>query len=227
MDSENGVSAADRRARIESPAGQRLVAAMRASIGRRGIAGSTFDQIGAEAEVRRGSIAWYVGTKERLIAEVMRADADERLGRLHDQLGRAESIDELIAASERLLEEFLDAETGAHVLVQEMRSLAFRNGAIGEVQTELRRRWRQAFVELLVAKTGEGVIDPIGKPEGTATLLTALAQGIAAEAMADADWDRGETVRQAAEAVRHVLGAGRAAGSSGRRGEGRAPAPGR
>lgn len=209
MKHENGLSAQERRSRIESPAGQRLVAAMRDSIRRRGVAGSTFDRIAPEAGVSRGSIAWYFGTKERLVAEVMRVEADERLGRLGERLGRAGSVDELIAASVLLLDDFLDPERGLHVVLQEIRSYAFRNGAVGAVQTELRHRWRAALVDLLRAKTDEGVIELIGDPEGTAALFTALGQGIAAEAMDDPDWDRTEAVRQAGEAARYVLGAPR------------------
>ncbi|HLM08902.1 MAG TPA: helix-turn-helix domain-containing protein, partial [Thermoleophilaceae bacterium] len=70
MESKNGVPAAERDRRIASPAGQRLVAAARESIRERGVAGTTFDRIAPEAGVSRGSIAWYFGTKERLLAEV-------------------------------------------------------------------------------------------------------------------------------------------------------------
>lgn len=205
MEHENGLSASERRARIESPAGQRLVAAMRRSISRRGIAGSTFDRVAPEADVSRGSIAWYFGTKDRLLAEVMRADADERLGHLHAHLDRAESVDGLVSTCSRLLDEYLDSERGPHVVVQEMGSLAAQNGTIGEVQAELRRRWRRTLGKLLKAKADEGVIELSGDPAGTATLLTALAQGIAVEALADPDWDRTEAVRQAGVVARGLL----------------------
>jgi len=207
MERENRISAEERGRRIASPAGQRLVATMRRSVGRRGVAGSTFDRLAPEAGVRRGSIAWYVGTKERLLAEVMRADAEERLTRLHEQLDRAGSVDDIIAAMVRLLDDFLDPELGTYVLAHEMRVVGLRNGAIGAVQGELQARWRAAVVELFELKTGEGIIELRGDPQATAALLTAIGQGIAAEAMSDPGWDRTETVRQAAVAVRHLLGA--------------------
>src|SRR5919206_2537051 len=108
VSSENGISAAERDRRVASPAGQRLVAAARRSIAERGVAGTTFDRIAPEAGVSRGSIAWYFGTKERLLAEVMRADSDRRLARMRERVEPARSCEELIAAFGELLDEFLD-----------------------------------------------------------------------------------------------------------------------
>jgi AcrR family transcriptional regulator len=214
MGDENEVSTEERGRRIDSPAGRRLVAAMRTSISRRGIAASTFDRIAPEAEVSRGSIAWYFGTKERLIAEVMRADAEDRLQSLNQWIGEADSVDGLVAAAAQLLDDYLDAERGPHVVVQELGSFAVQNGTVGAVQTEVRRRWRQTLGELLQAKADQGVIELIGDPEGTATLFTALGQGIAAESLADPRWDRSEATRQATEVARALLGAPTAAAGS-------------
>lgn len=205
MQSENGVSDEERERRIGSPAGRRLVEATRLSIGRRGIAASTFDRIAPEAGVSRGSIAWYFGTKERLLAEVMRVDAEERLARLSEETERAGSLDELIAAWRGMLAEFLDGDEGAHVAAHEMATLAVQNGSIGAVHTELRRRWRQSLAGLLEAKEREGTIGLAGGGAATASLLTALAFGIASEALADPAWDRGETEGQAAEMARAAL----------------------
>jgi AcrR family transcriptional regulator len=207
MEREDDITEEERARRMSSPAGRRLVAAMRHSVSRRGVNGSTFDRVAPEAGVSRGSIAWYCGTKERLLAEVMRADAEERLGRLHEHLEGATSVDDVVAATVRLLDDFLDPELGPSVLVHEMRTFGLRNGAIHAVQAELQARWRTAMVELLEVKSDEGVIDLSGDPEATAALFTAVGQGIAAEAMADPDWDRTETVRQAEVAARHLLGA--------------------
>src|SRR5215210_4180972 len=114
---ENGVSAAERDRRIASAAGQRLVAAARESIRKRGVAGTTFDRIAPQAGVSRGSIAWYFGTKERLLAEMMRTDADRRLSRMRERLAEARSGDDLIAACAALLHEFLDEQGGPQVVL--------------------------------------------------------------------------------------------------------------
>lgn len=179
---------------------------MRQSISRRGVAASTFDRIAPEAGVSRGSIAWYFGTKERLIAEVMRAETDELLDRLGEHLGAADSSEALIAAAVRFLDDFLDSERGPHIFAQEIVTFAFENGSIGEVQADLRQCWRATLTELLADKADAGVIELIGAPEGTAALITAMGQGIAAEAMADPSWERDEAVRQAIEVFRTLFG---------------------
>jgi AcrR family transcriptional regulator len=79
---ENGISGGGARAAHRLAAGQRLIAAERESVRERGVAGTTFDRIFPRAGVSRGSIAWYFGTKERLLAEVLRADSDRRLARM-------------------------------------------------------------------------------------------------------------------------------------------------
>ena len=112
MAHENGISAEERERRIASPAGQRLIAAARESVRERGVAGTTFDRIAPRAGVSRGSMAWYFGTKERLLAEVLRADSDRRLARMRRKLEDARSGDDLIAASAALLHEFLDDDDG-------------------------------------------------------------------------------------------------------------------
>ena len=59
---------------IEGEKAQRIVEAMRSSVARRGVAGSTFDHVAREARVSRGLLHYYFGTKERLLAEVVRRD---------------------------------------------------------------------------------------------------------------------------------------------------------
>ena len=124
----------------------------------------------------------------------MRADAEERLARLHEHLGRATSVDEVVSASVRLLDDFLDPELGPSVLVHEMRMLGLRNGAIGAVQVELQERWRSAVVELFELKAEEGVIELSGIPRPRPPSSPLSGRG-SPEAMADPEWDRTETVR--------------------------------
>jgi len=203
---ENGLSAAERERRVASPAGQRLVAAARESVRRRGVAGTTFDRIAPEADVSRGSIAWYFGTKDRLLAEVMRADSDRRLARMREKLPPARSSEELIAAFGELLDDFLDGAGGPQVVLGEMASVALRNEEIRAAQVELRRRWRSELAAMLERKVEEGVIALPGSPEAAAALLTALAEGIAIETACDPDWNPREAIAQAAIAARSVIG---------------------
>src|SRR5256885_11453409 len=65
---------------------QRIVEAMRSSVARRGIAGSTFEHVAREAGVSRGLLHYYFGTKEALLVEVVRRDTEHRIARLDEPL---------------------------------------------------------------------------------------------------------------------------------------------
>ena len=69
-------AAANRPRDLAGDKAQRIVDAMRASVARRGAAGSTFDHVAREAGVSRGLLHYYFGTKERLLVEVVRRDAE-------------------------------------------------------------------------------------------------------------------------------------------------------
>ena len=55
----------------------RIVEAMRSSVARRGISGSTFEHVAREAGVSRGLLHYYFGTKEALLVEVPPPPADQ------------------------------------------------------------------------------------------------------------------------------------------------------
>jgi AcrR family transcriptional regulator len=92
---------------IEGDKAQRIVDAMRASVARRGVAGSTFDHVAREAGVSRGLLHYYFGTKERLLAEVVRRDTELRLQILDQRLAGARSADDFIALLVYALEELV------------------------------------------------------------------------------------------------------------------------
>ena len=75
---------------------QRIVDAMRSSVAKRGVAGSTFDHVAREAGVSRGLLHYYFGTKERLLTEVVRHDCSLRMALLDQQLRGAQTADDFI-----------------------------------------------------------------------------------------------------------------------------------
>src|SRR6187455_1035807 len=85
---------------IEGEKAQRIVEAMRSSVARRGVAGSTFDHVAREARVSRGLLHYYFGTKERLLAEVLRRDCEVRMASLDARMEGAETLDDVL---ERML----------------------------------------------------------------------------------------------------------------------------
>ena len=83
------MEAASRQRPIEGDKAARIVDAMRASVALRGVAASTFDHVAREAQVSRGLLHYYFGTKERLLAEVVRRDCDLRMVVIDAQLAGA------------------------------------------------------------------------------------------------------------------------------------------
>src|SRR4051794_30481743 len=84
---------------------ERIVDAMRASVAARGVAGSTFDHVAREAGVSRGLLHYYFGSKEKLLAEVVRRDCDLRMHALDVQLAGARTPDDFVDLLRLSLEE--------------------------------------------------------------------------------------------------------------------------
>ena len=82
--------------RLPGEKAQRIVEAMRSSVARRGVAGSTFDHVARAAGVWRGLLHYYFGTKERLLAEVVRHDCDVRMALVDEQLTDAKTPDDVL-----------------------------------------------------------------------------------------------------------------------------------
>src|SRR4051812_4722710 len=106
--------------KLEGEKARRIVDAMRASIGKRGAAGSTFDVVAREAGVSRGLLHYYFGTKERLLVEVVRQDCDVRIARLDTALANASSVDQIIEALVTSLESFVIEEPDSQAVVYEL-----------------------------------------------------------------------------------------------------------
>ena len=104
--------------RLDSDKAKRIVEAMRASVGRRGAAGSTFDHVAQEAGVSRGLLHYYFGSKERLLVEVVRHDSDVRMRHLEEGLSEANSVDAIVQSLVTQLKDFVDEDPAATHLDQ-------------------------------------------------------------------------------------------------------------
>jgi AcrR family transcriptional regulator len=196
---------ADRR--LDSDKARRIVAAMRASVGTRGAAASTFDHVAQEAGVSRGLLHYYFGSKERLLVEVVRHDAELRLRALEEQLTGAESIDAIVEVLVTQLEHFVAEGDPAHALLHELFSVSRRNAEVRGELAELYRRLRGQVAEVLRAKEAAGVVQLRGEPEAVASLLFALGDGLELQLLSDPDWDSSRTFAAGIETARFLLGA--------------------
>lgn len=175
----------ERRARL--PAGQDLLAAARRVICRRGVRGASFPVIAQEAGQSHSLPAYYFGTKERLLLALVEADALARLDALRECLSPARSFDELLAGMDRQLVRFLDEEVGSHVVLAELESAALHTPALRDAELHVRRRWRETLAGILTEKESAGIVALPIDALATASLLTALGEGIAREISVDPD----------------------------------------
>ena len=193
--------------RLEGDKAQRIIAAMRTSVGKRGAAGSTFDHVAREAGVSRGLLHYYFGSKERLLVEVVRHDCDVRNQAMDERLERARSIDEILDALVVGLNEFIEDEEGSQAVIYEMLSASRHSEEIRAELAELYRQWRERLAGWLRAKEREGVIRLQAEPEAVASILFALADGFGIQVLCDSEWDQNPAFELGVASARQLLGA--------------------
>jgi AcrR family transcriptional regulator len=185
---------------------QRIVDAMRAAVGARGVAGSTFDHVAREAGVSRGLLHYYFGTKERLLVEVVRRDCDIRMGLLSEAFAASSSADDLIGAMVHSLEDLVADDPGFIALIFELFTTSRHNEELAPEMSELMRRTREHLAGLLEAKAAEGVITLAAPAEAIATVVFSLADGLALRMLADPELDKRATIEATVLAVRPLIG---------------------
>ena len=132
------MEAATKERELSGEKAQRIVDAMRESVAKRGAAGSTFEHVAREAGVSRGLLHYYFGTKERLLVEVVRRDAEIRVARLDEPLAKAETVDDVLDVLVSSLTDLIENEPAFFLLLYELFSAGRRN-------PEIQRRGRPAL----------------------------------------------------------------------------------
>jgi AcrR family transcriptional regulator len=195
------MEAAAQRSQLSGDKAQRIVDAMRASVALRGVAGSTFDHVARDAGVSRGLLHYYFGSKERLLAEVVRRDTELRMAALDEQLARASSAADFIGLLRDTLEDMVREDTEFLTLSFEMFTLSRRNEEIAAEFTELVRRTREHVAGVLAAKQADGVLELRAEPEAIAEVLFGLGDGLALRILGEPDRDHRATVEAGVLAV--------------------------
>jgi AcrR family transcriptional regulator len=184
---------------------QRIIDAMRESVATRGTAGSTFDHVAREAGVSRGLLHYYFGTKERLLAEVVKRDCDIRMERLDEALDGVESTDALIAALVWSLKDMVAHAPGFVYLLFELCVVARRHEDIADEVAELHARVRGHLGGHLAACEARGVVALGGPAEAVAEVLFSLADGLALRMVSEPARNHGPSLAAAETAARALL----------------------
>jgi AcrR family transcriptional regulator len=193
--------------RLEGDKAQRIIEAMRTSVGTRGASGSTFDVVAREAGVSRGLLHYYFGSKEQLLVEVVRHDCEVRIASMGARIAQATTADEIIAALVLGLEEFIEGEPGSPAVIYELLSASRHSEDIRAELAELYRRWRADLADSLRTKEREGVVRLDADPDSVASMLFCLGDGFGIQVLSDPEWDREASFELGVRIARRLLGA--------------------
>ncbi len=178
---------------------------MRHCVAERGIAGATFEHVSREAGVSRGLLHYYFGTKERLLIEVLRNDAETRIAMLDEPLAAAKTVDDVIAVLVGGAEEVLREDPGFYVILYELFTAGRQNPEIQAELAELYQRSRQHVARVLRQKEVDGVLSLRYDAESVVTYLFAAADGGALQRLTDPERDYAATVAAGTGVVRFLL----------------------
>jgi AcrR family transcriptional regulator len=199
------MEAATKERELSGDKAQRIVDAMRDSVAQRGAAGSTFEHVAREAGVSRGLLHYYFGTKERLLVEVVRRDAELRIARLDEMLERAKTVDDVLDVLVSSLTDLIDNDPGFFLLLYELFSAGRRNPDIQHEVGQLFERTRSHVGAVLRAKEAEGVLKLRFDAEAVVSYLFAVGDGFALQALSDPKRDNSGALEAGAASARYLL----------------------
>jgi AcrR family transcriptional regulator len=199
------MEAATKERELSGEKAQRIIDAMRESVAKRGAAGSTFEHVAREAGVSRGLLHYYFGTKERLLVEVVRRDAEIRVARLDEPLGNAQTADDVIDVLLASLTDLIENEPAFFLLLYELFSAGRRNPEIQHEVGQLFDRTRSHVAEILEAKEREGVLSLRYDAEAIVAYLFAVGDGFALQALSEPSRDIDTALAAGAASARFLL----------------------
>jgi len=199
------MEAATKERELSGEKAQRIIDAMRESVAKRGAAGSTFEHVAREAGVSRGLLHYYFGTKERLLVEVVRRDAEIRVARLDEPLGGARTADDVINVLVANLTDLIENEPAFFLLLYELFSAGRRNPEIQHEVGQLFDRTRTHVAEVLEAKEREGVLKLRYDAEAIVAYLFAVGDGFALQALSEPGRDIDAALAAGAASARFLL----------------------
>jgi AcrR family transcriptional regulator len=202
------MEAATKERELSGEKAKRIVDAMRDSVAQRGAAGSTFEHVAREAGVSRGLLHYYFGTKERLLVEVVRRDAELRVARLDEMIGQAKTVDDVLDGLVSSLTDMIENEPGFFLLLYELFSAGRRNPDIQREVGQLFERTRSHVAEVMRAKENEGVLSLRFDAEAIVSYLFALGDGFALQALSDPERDSSAALAAGTASARYLLVSG-------------------
>jgi AcrR family transcriptional regulator len=199
------MEAATKERQLSGEKAKRIVEAMRESVAERGAAASTFEHVAHEAGVSRGLLHYYFGTKERLLVEVVRRDAELRIDWLDEQLSRAETANDVLEVLVASLTDTIENDPAFFLLLFELFSAGRRNPDIQRELGQLFERTRSHVADVLRAKDEEGVLSLRFDPDAVVAILFAVGDGFALQALSCPEHNSDAALEAGTAAARFLL----------------------
>lgn len=185
---------------------QRMVETMRSIVARHGTARATFDEVAREAGVSRGLLHYHFGSKERLLIEVVKTEADRAMGLIREAARHAHTVDDVVELLVSQLKQRLEFDPEPFLLAFEMVGEARANPELGAALAAHERRMRMEFGALLAEVGAAAGFKLRHPPAATASALLVVANGLALEILEDPDGDHAAATAAVADIVRFLLG---------------------
>ncbi|TCK26291.1 TetR/AcrR family transcriptional regulator [Pseudonocardia endophytica] len=153
--------------------------------GQRGIAGSSLDDVAAEAGLTKGAVYSSFTGKDDLVLALIEEHAFVRLNRVIDRIGDVPDTQSVLADVASTLVEAMHVDAAAHRILAEYFALSHRDPERREALRRTRATAREAVargVEQFSTRTG---ITPALPPEQMAVMLFALSNGLGVESAID------------------------------------------
>lgn len=184
----------------------RIVEAMRRCVARYGAPGATFEHVATEAEVSRGLLHYYFGTKEQLLIEVMRRQTELVTALVRAGIEAATSAEEAITALLRGTQGIVLHDPDVFLIAFEMIGHARREPSLAQSVAENNRAVCSEIERGLEKLQSAGETRMSNSPRATAATLLMLSNGLALEMLEQPDDDHEPTVQAALDAARCLLG---------------------
>lgn len=167
------------------PKSERILEAARHLLATHGYRAVTVDQIAQAAGVSRGLLHYYFASKEELLAKVVRRNIETSLARSRELFKAVSDTTSLVNAFVEAYFAVLERDPSLYTSSFEAFVQGRHQPAVASELADLYAARRAAIAEGLAEAGRRGLIAPPADPQGLASLLIAIADGVALQALID------------------------------------------
>ncbi len=175
------------------PKAQRILAAARKVLARKGYAGTTIQMVAKEAGVSRGLLHYYFESKDAMLARVLTSNLEASLVFLDKIFQRSQNAQEMAANLTKLLRGMMAAEREFFDLLLEGFAVARQSETVKQELATVYGNFRAAVQAQLTQAAAQGRIAPQTPLAGLAVLITAVIDGFALQLVTEPELAQAES----------------------------------